>query len=152
MNEEYNLTNLIKMIIIIILIMVVFYGLTILITKKTNSNTDDNKTTTNTKIQYNEILIGNIYDQKEEEYYVLAELSSDYLTLNSIITTYNEKTDKIKLYTADLNNSFNKKYIGEQSKFEDKYPIFNKSTLLKIKNKQIVEYSEGTDKIQEKLG
>lgn len=151
MNEEYNLTSLIKMIIIIVLIMITFYGLTILITKKAKNNNDDNKTTTNTEIQYDEILIGNIYDQKEEEYYVLAELSSDYLTLNSIITTYNTKTDKIKLYIADLNNGFNKKYIGEQSNFENKYPTFSKSTLLKIKDKQIVEYSEGTDKIQEKL-
>lgn len=151
MNEEYNLVNLIKMIIIIVLVAFVFYGLTILITKnKKNSNQDT--TNSNTNIQYNEILIGNIYDQKEEEYYVLVELSSDYLTLNSIITNYNSKTDKLKLYTSDLNNGFNKKYLGEKSNFENKYPTFNQSTLLKIKNKQITEYVEGIEKIQEKLG
>ena len=38
MNEEYNLTSLIKMIIIIVLIMITFYGLTILITKKAKNS------------------------------------------------------------------------------------------------------------------
>lgn len=151
MNEEYNLISLIKMIVVIIIVVFMFYGLTVLITKnkKTGSQDDINN---NTEIQYDEILIGNIYDQKEEEYYVLVELTSDYITLNDILTNYNSKTEKIKLYTADLNNGFNKKYLGEKSNFENKYPIFNKSTLLKIKNKQLIEYVEGTDKIQEKLG
>lgn len=151
MNEEYNLISLIKMIVVIIIVVFMFYGLTVLITKnkKTGSQDDINN---NTEIQYDEILIGNIYDQKEEEYYVLVELTSDYITLNDILTNYNSKTEKIKLYTADLDNGFNKKYLGEKSNFENKYPIFNKSTLLKIKNKQLIEYVEGTDKIQEKLG
>lgn len=151
MNEEYNLISLIKMIVVIIIVVFMFYGLTVLITKnkKIGSQDDINN---NTEIQYDEILIGNIYDQKEEEYYVLVELTSDYITLNDILTNYNSKTEKIKLYTADLDNGFNKKYLGEKSNFENKYPIFNKSTLLKIKNKQLIEYVEGTDKIQEKLG
>lgn len=150
MTEEYNLTSLIKMIFIIILVVAMFYGLTIVITKnKKNTNDLDE---TNTQIQYDEILIGNIYDQREDEYYVLAELTSDYLTLNNLINDYNKKDNKIKLYVSDLNSGFNKEYLKEESNFEGKYPIFSKSTLIKIKNKQLVEYVEGIDKIQEKLG
>lgn len=150
MNEEYNLASLIKMIIIIVIVVFVFYGLTVIITK--NKKTETDTSTDNVDIQYDEILVGNIYDQKEEEYYVLVEFNSDYLTLSNTVTTYNAKTDKIKLYISDLNNGFNSKYIGEESNFDNKYPIFSKSTLIKIKNKQLVEYVEGTEEIQKKLG
>lgn len=150
MNEEYSLTGLIKMIFLILIISIVFYGLTIIITK--NKKIEDDIIKDETQIQYNEILIGNIYDQNEDEYYVLVELNSDYLTLNNVITNYNQKTNKIKLYTADLNNTFNKSYYGTESNFDLQYPIFNKSTLIKIKDKKLVEYVEGTDKITEKLG
>lgn len=150
MNEEYNLASLIKMTVIIIIIIFIFYGLTVIITN--NKKEKENQITGEVDIQYSEILMGSIYEQNEEEYYVIAELSGDYLTLNNIITNYNSKSDKLKIYIVDLDNGFNKKYVNENSNFNEKFPILNKSTLLKIKNKQLVEYTEGIEEIQKKLG
>lgn len=151
MENEYKIENLIKIIVIVILIIAIFYGLTIIITKNKKQSISD-ETKENVDIQYDEILIGSIYNQKETEYYVLVELESDYLTLSSSINNYKKKENALKMYTCNLNNGFNKQYFGEVSNFTNKYPTFSKSTLLKIVNKQIVEYIEGTDDIQKKLG
>lgn len=150
MENEYKIGNLIKITLILVLIITIFYGLTIIITKNQTKELE-NEVPSNTQIQYEEILIGNIYNQKEDEYYVLVELESDYLTLSSSVNNYNEKEDSLKLYIADLNDGFNKKYLGETSDFNKEYPTFSKSTLLKISNKKIIEYTEGTDEIQKKL-
>lgn len=150
MENEYKIENLIKIILIVIIIIVVFYGLTIIITNGNNESTQES--IESSEIQYEEILIGSIYEQKETEYYVLVELESDYLTLSSAVNSYRKKEDAMKLYICNLNNGFNKKYLGDVSDFTTKYPTFSKSTLLKIVNKQIVEYTEGTDDIQKKLG
>lgn len=151
MESEYKIENLIKMIIILILIIMIFYGLTVIITKN-QKGPNNEEIIENPNIQYDEILIGSIYDQKETEYYVLVELESDYLTLSSSVSGYQKKEDALKLYISNLNDGFNKKYLGETSDFTGKFPIFNKSTLLKISNGQIVEYTEDIDDIQEKLG
>lgn len=150
MENEYKIGNLIKITVILVLIIAIFYGLTIIITKNKKQELE-NEVPSNTKIQYEEILIGNIYNQKETEYYVLVELESDYLTLSSSVNSYNKKDDALKLYVSNLNDGFNKKYLGEKSDFTKEYPTFSKSTLLKISNKKIVEYTEGTDDIQKKL-
>lgn len=150
MQEEYKIENLIKIIIILILIAGLFYGLTIIIMN--NQKEKVNNTTYDPEIKYDEILIGSIFNQKEEEYYVLAELTSDYLTLSSAVSNYSKKEDTLKIYIANLNDGFNKQYLGTESNFEKKYPIFSQSTLLKISNKKIVEYTEGIEEIQKKLG
>lgn len=149
MENEYKTESFIKMIGIVILICMIFYGLTVLITN--NQKEEQLLENEEIKIQYDEILIGSIYNQKENEYYVLAELSSDYLTLNSSIRNYSSKENSLKIYIANLDDGFNKKYLGENSDFTKKYPIFKESTLLKIKDGQIVEYYEGTDAIQKHL-
>ncbi len=151
MESEYKIENLIKIIIIVLLIAGIFYGLTILITKNKKNTSSSTGNTTNTDIQYTEILLGSLYNQKENEYYVLVETESDYLTLSSIVNTYHKKAEAIKLYISNLDDAMNKKYKGETSNFENQYPTFSKSTLLKIANGEIVEHIEGTSDIQKKL-
>lgn len=143
METEFKLSNLIKMMAIVLIIIVVFYGITILVMNNKSEENDNS-----TSIQYEEILIGSIYKVTDEEHYVLVETSEDYLTLNSIVTSYKEKEDSILLYTADLNNTLNKKYYGETSNFESRFPTFKETTLLKIKDNTISEYYEGVDTIK----
>lgn len=151
MESEYKIENLIKIIIIVLLIAIIFYGLTIIITKNKKNSSDYTDNNTNADIQYTEILLGSLYNQKENEYYVLVETEKDYLTLSSSINTYSKKTEAIKLYTSNLDDAMNKKYKGETSNFENKYPTFSESTLLKVVNGKIVEHIEGTSDIQKKL-
>ena len=108
MNDEYKIENLIKIIVILLLIVGVFYGLTIIVMNNQKEDLNNN-IESDTEIKYDHILIGNIYNQKEQEYYVLVELDSDYLTLNSIVSNYSKKENALKIYTSSLNNVFNKK-------------------------------------------
>lgn len=145
--KEYSIGKIIKILFIILIIIVVFYAITILITKYQDSKPDK---TTQTDIKYEEILIGNMYKKNEDVYYVLAQFENDLSKLYSAVYNYQQEGE-IKLYTATLDNALNKKYIGEESNFSEKYPIFKESTLLKIQNGEIVEYVEGVDKILGKI-
>lgn len=145
---EYKMTNLFKLLFIILVIILVFYTLTNFITNK-KKNTDENENLT--EIQYNEILIGSIYNVTSDEHYVLVELESDYLELNNLVSSYSSKEEAIKIYTANLNHIMNQKYFKEESNFETRFPIFKETTLIKVANDSIVEYYEGIDKIKEIL-
>lgn len=148
MNQEYSFKKIMITLIIIILIILAFYGITIFITQKQKEKEKEN---TNTEIQYSEILIGNMYQKKEEEYYVLVQLESDYSKLYTSAYNYQQKGD-IKLYTANLDNAMNKKYLSEESDFNKRFPTYKESTLLKIKDGNIIEYYEGTDAILKVIG
>lgn len=147
--QEYSLEKIIKILFIIILIVLIFYGITILITKYQKNKQDE--TTSDVDIQYNEILIGSMYQQKEDEYYVLVELESDYSNLYSKVNNY-QQSGKTKLYTATLDKALNKKYMGEESNFDTKFPTFKESTLLKINNGSIIEHYEGVTSILKIIG
>lgn len=146
---EYKITNLLKLLFIILIIVLLFYALTNFITSRSTAKEESN---IETEIQYDEILIGSIYNVTNDEHYVLVELEDDYLTLNSVVTSYKSKEDTIKIYTANLNHVMNQKYLGNESNFETRFPIFKETTLIKVANDNIVEYYEGIDKIKEILG
>lgn len=147
-NQDYSFKKIITTFIIILLIILIFYGITSFVINKQNKKEAEN---TNTEIQYSEILIGNMYQRAEKEYYVLVELESDYSKLYA--STYNyQQNGNIKLYTANLNNAMNKKYLSEESNFDNRFPIYKESTLLKIENGNIVQYYEGTEEILKIIG
>lgn len=145
MKDTYNIKNIIIFITIILIVIVSFYGITLLIVEKRQNETTapDNESV----IKYDEILVGSLYQQSETTYYVLATTandtkSSDY---NSALATYSAKEDSLATYTIDLDNGFNKKYLKEESNFEEQFPTFKTSTLLKIENSKITEIYEGTE-------
>ncbi|MDD3452855.1 MAG: hypothetical protein PHN42_01065 [Bacilli bacterium] len=146
--EEYNIAKIIKTLTIIIIIILIFYGITILLTQNKTTKKENNLST---EIQYDEILIGSIYNQNQDEYYVLVQLTDDYSALYETSYNYQQNND-IKLYTATLDNTMNKKYYGDVSNFENKFPTFKQSTLIKIKNDTIVEHYEGVTEILKILG
>lgn len=135
-------------ILIVIAVFGCFYGLTNLIIKNKSTETAINEES-EAIIQYEEIIVGDMYNQKEESYYVLVEMMDD-----ADISTYESKKEEymalensLKVYTIDLSSAFNKKYVGEESNFESKYPIFSQSALLKITSGEIVEKYEGQEEI-----
>lgn len=150
--NNYSLKSLLIFVFIITVIIVIFYGITTLITKNKDISSNNEKTE-EAVIQYDEIVVGEIFSQNKDEYYVLATFKDDseLSNYNSIITEYNEKKNSIKVYSINLNSGFNKKYISSSSKFDNDYPIFKESTLIKISNKKIVDIYEGQTKIKEQL-
>lgn len=149
MNNELKKMTL--FILIVVIVFVAFYGLTILITKDKKEVIEEDYS--EAVIQYDTILVGEIYNQKETEYYILVEMPGDenVSSYESKISEYTSKENNLKIYTIDLSSAFNKKYIGESSNFELEYPIFSESTLLKIENKTIVQIYEGQEKITNQL-
>lgn len=151
MEEKYSVGTMMKFIIIVLMIGILFYLITIFVT---NKKTDvSKKEVEDAIIQYEEIIIGNMFDQKQKEYYVLLKKKNDnYLSYyETYITNYQNKDDSLKIYSIDLSSAFNKKYIGENNSIKkDKFEI-NQTTLVKIENGDIVESYQGNEQITNKL-
>ena len=62
MNGNYDLKTILKFIIIVLIIAIAFYFITILVSKK---ETSTKTTSEKAVIQYEEIIIGNMFEQKE---------------------------------------------------------------------------------------
>jgi len=149
MNENYNLKQLLIIMFIIIAILLVFYGITIIVTEKQVTKNENNDITEEATIDYDTILVQDLYNQNEDSYYVLASLIDDtnVLSYQSSISDYEIKENALKVYEIDLSSAFNKKYLDEESNFEGKYPVFKETTLLKIENKAIKDVYEGNEDI-----
>lgn len=143
-----EMANLVKIILVIVAIFLIFYGITSIVTK---NNTDNNQTG-NVTIQYDEILLGTLFEQPNSEYYVLVTKEDDYYTstYTSLLSAYASEKNAIRFYTANLDNGFNKSYESEESntKINNLQELkLNGSTLLKIKDKSIVAAYEGDTQI-----
>ena len=133
-------------------IFLIFYGITLLVTEKKAEETPVTEAT----IQYDEILLSSLFEQPNNEYYVLVtKENDDYLGVYSVYTSkYQSKENKLRLYSANLSSGFNSSYEAEESnlnttKIEELK--LKDSTLLKISNKKIVASYEGSTKIIEHL-
>lgn len=112
------------------------------------------------EIQYKDILISKLLKQKPNEYYVLVEYSKDenLSTYEGYITNYEENYSKgnvLKIYTAQLDNAFNKSYYSDEDSYESDKLSFSKTTLVKVTNGNITEtYTENdiSVKIQGLIG
>ena len=150
MEQTYSTKQIIVTLVVVLSIILIFYGITFLISDNKEEVITNNDTT---EIQYSEIIVGDIYNQKENEYYVLAYTdSSDSQTYISKVNEYIYDNESNKAYFINLTNAFNKKYLADESDFENKFPTFKGNTLLKINNSSIVEIYEEeqiTNKIDE---
>jgi hypothetical protein len=138
-------------IITIVVVTLLFIGLAVGIAsliknKQKTTNTSD------ATIQYSEILLGNLLDQTENTYYVFVYESNDnYITTyNTYLSNYKTKENALKVYTAALNNGFNKKFLSEEknlyvSNISDLKVMG--TTLLKVEGKKVVEAYDGKDSI-----
>lgn len=150
MEETYNVKKLILYILIIIVILILFYALTIFLTNRLKKQDNQNIENKDVVIDYEKILVQNMFSKSENTYYVLAIFEDDENVSNytNSLESYSEKENSLKVYTIDMNTAFNKKYISEESNFDLEYPIFKETTLLKIEDKKIVEVYEGKDDIE----
>lgn len=150
MENKDELKKLMMFILIVIAILAIFYGITLLATSKNKESEPEEEKDYSTVIDYDTILVSDIYNQSSSAYYVLAVMPNDDNadTYNSKLNQYMKKDESLKVYTVDLSSAFNKKYIGEESDFTGKYPIFKETTLLKIENNTIIEEYQGNEEIK----
>lgn len=144
-----ELTNLIKIVVIVCVVLLVFYFITVLVNKKEDNNNYTEDTTAT--IQYSKILVGQILNRTDSEYYVLVEEKNDqYVSLyNYYLSLYSEKSSSLKYYNVDLSDIFNQNHIGDKNITAGNISDFKFSgtVLLKIKDAQVLEMYEDREKI-----
>lgn len=148
MEERNEIKNLIITLIIIISVLLVFYFITVFITKNQNEKEIDNDTDiSEAVIDYDTILVSEIYKQKQTSYYVLVAIPEDenVTSYENTLTSYSNGENSLKVYQVDLSSALNKKYISEVTDLNGKFPLFSETTLLKIENGKIVENYQGED-------
>lgn len=148
--DENIVRNFVILVLIITLLIVVLY----LVTNKVTHKKDEKEPKVKTEINYNKVLVGMILNRPYKEYYVLVFNSEDKdaLKYNALMNKYINKK-LLKLFYCDLYD--NKKYynVGNDNKSnplvrtESEFD-FGEITLLKIKDKKIVQYVENYEKIK----
>ena len=138
-----------KTIIIIVVATVLLVGMYFLTTLILSKDTEEEKVTENA-IQYDEILAGESFNQGDGEYYVIYYDSSDqYSTISSLISSYQLNNSDIKLYSVDLSNGMNKKYVTDGDIVTDDASSLRvkANTLLKFEDGEVTETITDTNKI-----
>lgn len=134
-----ELKSLIILVVIVSLIFLAFYGITLLVDKKENKGETGVLQET---IQYDEIMVGQILNRKEKDYYVLIKNSdNNYNNLYlAYLNTYVTNNEEAKYYTVDFGNALNSSYVGETT-IIDKNNFFDSkfadTTLIRVKNNKI---------------
>ncbi len=134
-SEEDNIKNVVKLIIVILVILLVFYLLTLLILNRKTT-----KVVNNASIQYTKILAGESFTQKEDEYLVFFydmkdSKSTEYADL---VSKYRDKDKHLTIYTVDLGEGLNKRYITE----DDENSSALKASELRIKGATLIHFKE----------
>ena len=145
--QESSDTDIKKFFIILVVLTIV--------KKRDNAN---NNTNTNVTISYDTLNVGMIFNRPYDEYYVIAYDSTldDAMYYSTLITNYSKKEDAIKIYYCDLSKKVNESYKTKDGSGNSKATSvqelsFGDVTLLKIRNKKIVNYIENIDQIKSAL-
>ena len=109
------------------------------------------------KVSTTTAIVGTMFNQKEEDYYVLAyDFNSDLaVSYRNAVDNYSTVNNKLKVYFLDLSNAFNNKYYVKENSNPKATSIkdlkMKDGTLIRIKNHKISEYIEGYEEIVKKL-
>ncbi len=154
--DENDVKRLIIIIIGLIIAIILVYFLTRIFVTKDLLNKEEEKTFQAGSVNYNTTLIGSMFNKPEEEYYVMIidTSKSDYVYYTGTVSNYKKNEDALKVYLADLDNALNKNYQSTNSnlKTEDltKFQV-SKPSLIKIKNKKVVETYDTESEISKVL-
>ena len=157
MDEEQNyLSRFVLTIGLIIILLIALYLIVGIFITKTITFKKSEETKEEATIDNSTILIGDVFNQKEDSYYVLIyDKKDEKSSLDKFLSLYKNKSDALTVYTVDSSVSFNSKYIVEKdsntnpSSYEDLRVI--SPTLIKIENKSVTGYYEGSESIIEIL-
>lgn len=156
-----DVQNVIIVVSAIIIIFCVFYWITYFIVNK-DKEPDDSKNAeeTNVSILYDRIILGRSFSMGSGEYYVLYYDMTDedvYSTYATLTSTYKSKTDEglIPLYVVNMGDALNKSYAGDTANYGASNAgelQINGPTLIKFGENRILEYVEGEEEINSRLG
>jgi len=149
-NQEYEIGNLFKIILVILIIFGLFYVLTYYI--QNNKTAENNSDTSNaiTTIQYDEILMGEILNQSEDEYYVLLVTKEEYT--DKYKEYISEYSSNHKFYYSLIDNGMNSRYLSDTSNLKveniDELRVVGTS-LIKVSSNKISEVYDGNSSVMQ---
>lgn len=151
---EYN--KIIKIAIGVVVVLALTYFVTALISGEIKfGNNKEEVVEEETAIQYEEIMVGQMLNRVDNEYYVLLfnftdSFASYYL---SLMDSYTSKEDSIPFHIIDLEKHVNKDYVLQDGEKLIEKPVrlvdfkATSPTIVKIKNRKIVERISGRDNV-----
>lgn len=153
---DTDISKVIYIILGVVCVFCVFYLLTLFVLNKDDNTT---KTDEEVEISLDTTIVGRSLSMPEDKYYVLyydakdETVSEEY---SSTITNYIYSTseDHVKLYTVDMSDALNKKYVSDESKpMPEKVSdiAIKGTTLMVIEKGKVVEYTEDKTRIEELL-
>ncbi len=145
-NYESNDTKEIKSLIIITIVVITIAVGLFFLTDYLNNK----KTSSNTKIDYDICIVGNMFNRPYDEYYVFLYSSTDKnaSTYKGLITSYKDTDNALKVYYVDMNDKLNAAFLSEDSnkKPTDANEVkIKESALILIKDGKVEKYYESLE-------
>ena len=143
-DADYDIKKFLIILTILIVVVVGLYFLSnAIVNKRDNKESNVN---TNVTISYDTLNVGMIFNRPYD----------DAMVYSTLITNYTKKENSIKIYYCDLNKIVNKDYKSKDGKSNPNASSvqelsFNEVTLLKIRNKKVVNYIDNIDQIKSTL-
>ena len=137
--------------ILLILFILAYFVMGYFYTKEINFD-DKKEEKEEISIDNKTIMLGQMFDQSDKEYYVLIyDLEDEDSVIKSWVSTYESNSDAITLYKVDSTKKFNSQYIVEKDSNKSATDLSNlkviSPTLIKVSDKKITQYVEGEDDI-----
>ena len=145
-SKESTETKTVKQFIIILLVVILIaIGIYFITTKFVNTS-DSNNTDTEENLEYIDptvAIVGTMLKKLETDYYVMLfdTKDIDVATYYNLLDKYESKEDSIRVYTVDLSNPLNSKYMDRENPNLNTTNIeemrFGAITVLKVVNNQV---------------
>lgn len=150
-SETDEFKKLILIIAVVAVISIVFYVVAVVVSNKRNQ-LKYKETTEKAQIEYDEILGSDIFTRGGEYYVLVLKKDNDFTALfKNYITTYKKKENHLMVYQVDLGNVWNRRYLGEENRFDPSSFQVNDNVLLKLQDGNVTESYVGNAAITEQL-
>ena len=158
-NEENKVVKkfIIVLLVVVVCVVAIYLFTRAFVSKDLFNNKKSNNNTTETSFNYDITILGSAFNRPYDEYYVIAYKKSDEQAnyFSTIIQTYNQKENHIKIYMADLDDYMNKSYYDKDNVNKNATKASELKvgdyTLIKFNKGKIAKYIEGKDNIVKEL-
>lgn len=138
--------------ILLIVFIISYFLIGFFYTNEISFDKNEEETKEEINIDNNTIMIGQIFEQSENKYYVLVyDMQDEDSLIPTWESSYSSKDDALKVFKVDSSKKFNSKYIVNEGSNKTATGLSDlkvvSPTLIKIESKKITEYIEGEDNI-----
>lgn len=139
--------------ILLIVFILAYFIIGLFYTKEIDLKKNKEKEKTNeVNVDNNTIMLGQLFDQPKDEYFVLIyDLNDKTSSIPSWKSIYESNEEHITIYTVDSSKKFNSRYIVKKDSNKSATGLQDlkvvSPTIIKVKDKSIIEYIEGEDEI-----